>query len=69
VYIGITDNPERRLGQHNSGNTASTRGRRPFKLIYTEKHATRIEARSREKFLKSYSGVKEKRDILENIGN
>lgn len=33
-------------------------------LVYTEKHSDRKEARNREKFLKSYKGVTEKRKII-----
>jgi len=33
-YVGISKNPEKRLKGHNAGDTKSTRGRRPFELIY-----------------------------------
>ena len=64
-YVGITSNIDKRLKQHNSGKTISTKHRRPFILIYSEKHASRTLAREREKFLKSYKGVAEKRKIIE----
>ena len=70
-YIGIAEDVEKRLKQHNAGKTFSTRSRRPFLLIYEEEHPTREAARKREMFLKSYAGVKEKRKIvprLQNIG-
>ena len=51
-YIGITDNPALRLKQHNAGITKSTKGFRPFKLVYTEEYQTKIEARKREIHLK-----------------
>lgn len=63
-YTGLTQNLEKRLDNHNSGRTQSTRNRKPFKLIYFEKHDNLKEARSREKFLKSYKGVPEKREII-----
>jgi putative endonuclease len=56
IYVGMTDNIERRLKEHNSGNVRSTKFYRPLKVIYTEPHRTRIEARSREKYLKSGIG-------------
>jgi len=56
IYIGITNNLERRLKQHNAGKNLSTKYRSPFKLIYKEQHKNRIEARKREKFLKSGCG-------------
>lgn len=66
-YIGISRNPEQRLSQHNAGKAFSTRSRKPFKLVYTEEVTNLREAREREKFLKSYSGVKEKLEIIKNI--
>ena len=63
-YIGITNNLERRIKEHNRGksSTPSTRFRGPFKLIYFEKVADRKIAREREKFLKSGRG----REFLKN---
>lgn len=56
VYIGITDNIERRLSQHNSGRNKTTKPYRPFEVIYTETFNTRLEAREKEKYLKSGTG-------------
>ena len=56
LYTGISKNPDKRLVQHNLGMTKSTKGRRPFELIYFEKFESVIEARCREKFLKSGHG-------------
>lgn len=38
LYVGVTNNPERRLMQHNLGQnkTAYTYNRRPVKIIYAE---------------------------------
>ena len=66
VYVGISLNTEKRLIEHNKGKNKSTKCGIPWKLIYKEKHKDRISARKREKFLKSYSGVKEKREIIKN---
>ena len=65
-YVGFTKNIQRRLIEHNKGKNKSTKCGIPWKLIYKEKHKDRISARKREKFLKSYSGVKEKREIIKN---
>jgi putative endonuclease len=55
-YVGMSENPESRLFDHNSGMTKSTKSRRPFKIIYKEECGDRITARKREKYLKSGDG-------------
>ncbi|EKD92978.1 MAG: hypothetical protein ACD_28C00285G0005 [uncultured bacterium] len=50
LYVGSTNNLEKRLHQHNhlkSGATY-TKGRRPVRVVYQETHATFREARQRE---------------------
>ncbi len=56
IYVGFTDNLERRVKEHNQGKTKSTKGFRPWVLIYEERVETREEARNREKYLKSGCG-------------
>ena len=56
LYVGLTDNLNRRLKEHQTGKSRSTRSRRPFKLILVEKYKYRWEARNREKYLKSGIG-------------
>jgi len=65
-YVGITDNLQKRLDYHNNGRVFSTKNKRPWKIIYNEEHKNIKEAREREKYLKSYKGVGEKRRIIEN---
>ena len=55
-YVGFCMDLERRMKEHNSGKTFSTKGYRPWKLFFFETYATRIEARKREKYLKSGVG-------------
>jgi putative endonuclease len=64
IYVGLTDNVERRLAQHNKGENRSTKAYKPFKLILKETHETRIEARNREKYLKSGVGKEYLRSLL-----
>lgn len=68
-YVGITDDVEKRLKQHNAGKTQSTKSRRPFIIVHTETYNSKQDARNREKYLKSYTGVNEKRKILDNVRN
>jgi putative endonuclease len=55
-YVGITEHIERRLKEHNSGKTTSTKSYVPWILFFTESFETRIEARAREVYLKSGIG-------------
>ena len=52
----MTDNIERRLSEHNSGKVTSTKGYIPWELVHLETFDSRVEARKREKFLKSGDG-------------
>lgn len=56
IYVGLTDNPKRRISQHNKGLSKSTKFYKPFNLILIEPFKTRFEARNREKYLKSGCG-------------
>ena len=56
IYVGLTNNSERRIAEHNYKKEKTTRFYAPFKTILTEKYKTRIEARNREKYLKSGVG-------------
>jgi len=53
-YIGCTANLEKRLKDHNSGRTKSTKNYAPYGLIYKEEFITRSEAYKREKQIKRY---------------
>ena len=55
-YIGMTANLDKRLNQHNAGKTSSTKAYRPWEMFYFEPMASRVEARLREKVLKSGYG-------------
>jgi len=54
--VGISDNPIRRINQHNKGYNKTTKPYIPFEILTIEKYSNRIEARNREIFLKSGSG-------------
>ena len=55
-YVGYTSNLENRLVEHNNGKSLSTRGKRPWRLVYKEEYRTRSEAASRERYFKSIKG-------------
>lgn len=55
LYIGFTDDIKRRLAEHNSGKTKSTKEYGPWEVVYVEEVNTIKEAREREKYLKSGS--------------
>jgi len=56
IYIGSTQDLEKRVESHNNGLSSYTKGRMPWKLVYSETYKSRSEAMKREKFLKSGKG-------------
>ena len=62
IYVGMTDNIERRIREHRSGKTKSTRNKGVFSLRIIEECSDRKQARLREKYWKSGCG-KEKLKI------
>ena len=62
LYVGSTDNVERRISQHAQGRVKSTQAYRPWKLLGYEEYLTRGETMKRERFLKSH----QQKDILKN---
>lgn len=63
-YTGYTTDIDRRLAEHNSGKTESTRRRRPFIVEYVEGFASKEEAETRERYLKSGKGRDELKALL-----
>lgn len=56
IYVGISDNPERRIKQHKLGYNKTTSPYKPFKALLIEKFINRKDARTKEKYLKSGCG-------------
>ncbi len=56
IYVGMSNDFERRISEHNSGQNRSTKAYKPFVLIYKEEFVTRVDARKKEKYLKSGVG-------------
>jgi len=65
LYCGSTNNLEKRIVAHNGGVSGAryTRGRRPVRLVYSEKGFTRGGALSREADIKRMS-KKEKQALF-----
>ncbi len=55
-YTGITNDLRKRFKQHDNGKVFSTKGKRPFELIYYEACINQEDASDREKYLKSGMG-------------
>jgi len=64
-YVGPTDNLLRRFRMHCEGSTRTTREklRRPV-MVHWEAHPTRAAAMRKERYFKSGSGNRAKRDLV-----
>jgi putative endonuclease len=60
----MTKNISERLSRHEKGWVPSTKNRRPLVLLHTEEYSDRLQARKREKYLKSGPGHCELTQIL-----
>lgn len=56
LYVGITNDVQRRFKEHNEGHNKTTKPYLPFELLFSEKCSDRASARLREKYLKSGCG-------------
>lgn len=56
TYVGLTDNLERRLAEHNEGKSIHTNKFRPWKLMTSIAFDERENAEAFERYLKSHSG-------------
>ena len=56
IYVGLTNNVDRRINEHKKGWVKTTRTFAPFNTILIEQYPTRLQARKREKYLKSGIG-------------
>ena len=66
LYIGVTNNLEKRLKEHARGDVESTKNRRFLKLIHYEYFINKKDAEAREKYLKSGYGHRQLREILKH---
>jgi len=66
IYVGLSNNYQRRFEEHNKCYNKRTKIYAPFNLIFTEKFETRVEARIREKYLKSGCGKEYIKNLIKN---
>ncbi|PIR73081.1 MAG: excinuclease ABC subunit C [Candidatus Nealsonbacteria bacterium CG10_big_fil_rev_8_21_14_0_10_36_23] len=66
VYVGYTNDLQRRLMLHNSGKVFSTKPYKPYKLIYYEAYQNKEDAQEREIFLKSGWGKNYLKRVLKH---
>jgi putative endonuclease len=52
LYIGSTNDLKKRLLEHNSGKSPSTKNKCPYELVYYEAYKAESDARRRESMLK-----------------
>ena len=66
-YVGVTNDIERRLREHNSGKHFYTKRYIPWEIIHTESFNAFKEARSREKFLKTTGGRRFLKKLFDSL--
>ncbi len=54
-YRGYSTQPEKRLEQHNEGESRYTKSKGPWELVFLQSFPTKREALIREKKIKKYS--------------
>lgn len=67
-YVGITNNINRRLKEHNCGKVRSTKSRKPLRLIFKEEYINKFEAFKKERYYKTVKGKKELKTKISNCG-
>jgi len=55
-YIGHSKDLLKRICEHNIGKSKATRGKGPWKLVYSEEYKSRSDASKREKYFKTVEG-------------
>ena len=66
TYVGYSNNVQRRLLEHNSGQSKATRHRRPFEILFTEEFETEQEAKKREMYWKSGAGRRKLKEYFDS---
>jgi putative endonuclease len=69
MYLGYTNNVERRFQQHQNGEVFSTRRRRPLVLIHYEAYLSPQDALRREGYFKTTAGKRALKIMLRDFFN
>lgn len=67
LYVGCTNNAQRRIMDHNYGKVLATKNRRPLVMIHKEEFKNEVDAFNRERFLKTLWSARFKRGVLKKI--
>ena len=67
LYIGYTNDLERRITEHQGANVTATKHRQPTCLIYYEAYVHWSDAKRREKYLKGGNGRSQLKIQISNI--
>jgi putative endonuclease len=62
LYVGVSENPEQRVKNHNSGRGAAFTKTGVFRIVFIEEYKTLHEARKRELQIKKWR--REKKEFL-----
>ena len=69
LYVGTTDDLDKRFERHNKGQVKSTKNRRPLMLVFSKKFDTLSDARKYEWMLKyTPAGGKLKKRLVSGAG-
>ena len=58
LYVGIAKDLPKRLKEHNTGRSFSTKAYRPWRVIHYEAYINEDDAKRREKYLKTSQGAR-----------
>jgi len=67
-YVGISDDPTKRLVKHQAGKSFSTKKFSDIKFVYCERWPSKHEAAVRERQIKGWSHVKKQLLVNKELG-
>ena len=67
-YVGYTHDLRLRLEHHNAGWTMSTKAKRPWKIVYSERCASKSDAIRREAYIKRMKSRTYIESLIRNAG-